>query len=85
MNTRAQSIGISRYILALVVGAVLVWILNLVTSPILAGAANTTSNTQANQATTWFQQLVSWVPIAFVLISFVGIIVYAVFVREVGR
>jgi len=85
MDTRAQSIGISRYILALVVGAVLIWIVQLVTDPILSGAENSTNNAQANQATTWFTQLVDFLPVAFVLISTTGIIIYAVFIREVGR
>jgi len=85
MNERAQSIGISRYILALVVGAVLIWIVKLVTDPILSGARASTNNTKANQATTWFGQLVDFLPVAFVLISTTGIIIYAVFIREVGR
>ena len=85
MDNRAQSIGIARYILALTVGAVLIWIVNLVSSPILAGATNSTNNAQANQATTWFSELVGFLPVAFVLISTTGIIVYAVFIREVGR
>jgi len=85
MDQRAQSIGISRYVLALIVGAVLIWIVDLVTSPILNGAENSTNNAQANQATTWFGQLIDFLPVAFVLISTTGIIIYAVFIREVGR
>lgn len=82
MDNRAQSIGIARYILGLIVGAVMVWIVTLITDPILSGSENATSNAAANQATTWLSQWVDWFPMLFLLISFVGIIVYSIFVRE---
>jgi len=85
MDNRAQSIGISRFILSLVVGAFVTWIVWLVTDPILSYAGNTTSNSQANQATTWFQDLTGYLPIAFLLIGFFGVIVLAIFQREVLR
>jgi len=85
MDTRAQSIGIARFILSLIVGAVMYWIVSLVTSPVLARARTSTNNATANQATTWFETGVNYLPLAFALISMMGLIVYSIFVREVGR
>lgn len=85
MDNRAQiSLGISRVFLALIVGAVMVWIVQLSTEKILSGATTATSHTGANQATTWFQQGIEYLPLAFLLISFFGIIVLAVFRRGVA-
>jgi hypothetical protein len=85
MDTRAQSIGIARFVLSLVVGAVMFWIVSLVTDPLTSRAMDTTSNQSANTATGWFQTGVQNLPLIFALISFMGLIVYSVFVREVGR
>jgi hypothetical protein len=85
MDTRAQSVGISRFLLSLVVGAFVVWIVQDISSPILGGAANATSNPQANQATVWFQDAVVWLPLGFLLIAFFGLLVLAIFQREVLR
>jgi len=83
MDTRAQSMGIARFLLGILVAAPVIWIVNDVTDPILDGAANATSNTQANTATTWMQDWIAWFPVLFLLISAFGLVVYAVFVREV--
>lgn len=85
-DRRGQSIGISRFFLALVVGAVVIWIVNLITSPILNRASNATSNASANQATVWLSDWFNWTPIFFLLVSFIGVIVFAVYRREIiGR
>jgi len=83
MDTRAQSIGISRYLLALVVGAFVVWIVQDITKPILNGAANATSNPEANQATGWLSDGVTYLPLWFLLVSFFGLLVGAIYAREV--
>jgi len=85
MDTRAQSIGIARFILSLIVGAVMYWIVDLVTSPLTTRASNTTSNATANQATNWFTTGISYLPLFFAVVSMMGLIVYSIFVREVGR
>jgi len=82
MDDRAQSIGIARFFLGLIVGAVCLWIINKITSPLLNRAANQTSNATANTATTWLSDWIGWLPIAILLTSFLGLIVYSVFVRE---
>jgi len=85
MNDRAQSIGIARYFLAFIVGAIVYWIADLVSSPILDGAYNATQNETARQATQWFEQSVSYMPLAMALISFLGMIALSVFYREALR
>jgi TRAP-type C4-dicarboxylate transport system permease large subunit len=85
MNDRGQSIGIARFFLALMVGAIMYWIATLVTDPLLAGSRNATNNATANQATQWFEQGVAAIPLAVTLIAFVGIIALSVFMREVDR
>lgn len=86
MDTRGQSIGIARYFLALIVGAIMIWIVNEVTSPILSGAENSTTNATANQATMWMQDIIGYLPIAFLILGFFSLVVYSVFVREaIGR
>lgn len=82
-DTRAQSIGIARYFLTLLVGAPVVWIVWEVTGRILPGAKTATSDAQANQATTWIQQGIDYLPIWILLLSFFGLLVLAIYQREV--
>lgn len=86
MDTRAQSIGLARFVLALIVGAVMIWIVQRIGGEILPGAKNATSNSQANQATVWMQDWIGWLPVGFLLLGLFSIIVYSVFIREaIGR
>lgn len=85
MVDRAQSIGIARFLLGLIVAAVVSWILTLVTAPLLERAETTTGSETANQGTQWFTQGVEWFPIFALLVSVLGLIVYGVYVREVSR
>jgi hypothetical protein len=85
MDTRAQSIGIARFFLALGVGAIAYFILDHVTSPVLDRATNSTGNATANQATVWFTDIVGLVPIMILFLAFLSVIVLTVFQREVLR
>jgi len=85
MDNRAQSVGLARFILSLIAAAPIVWIVWESTSRILPGAKNAKNSTKANQATVWIQQGIDWLPLAFLLIAFFGIIVLAIFQREVLR
>jgi hypothetical protein len=85
MGDRAQSIGLARFVLCLIVGAFVVWIVRSLSTRILPGAKTATNSTKANQATTWLQQGVDWLPIALLLIAFFGIVVLAIYQREVLR
>jgi len=85
MDNRAQSIGLARFLLSLIVAAPLTWILWQVSDRILPEAKNATSNGTANQATVWIQDGVQWFPVALLLISFFGVIVLAIYQRELLR
>jgi len=85
MDTRAQSVGLARFILSLIVGAPVIWIVWQITDPILTGASNATNSTQANEATTWLNQGIDWLPILFLLIAFFGVIVLSIYQRELLR
>jgi len=86
MDSRAQgSISVARFFLGLIVGAILFWILSKIATPILSGAKETTNAPQANQATTWFQQGVDFLPVWYLIIGLFGLLVLAVFQREVLR
>jgi hypothetical protein len=85
MDNRAQSVGIARFILSLIAAAPIVWIVWQTTSRILPGAKNATSHSQANQATVWIQDGIDWLPVAFLLVAFFGIVILAIYQREVLR
>lgn len=86
MTDRGQgAIGTARFFLALIVGAVLFWILSAVTTPVLDRAANATSNATANQATGWHESFIGMVPVIVLLAAFISVIVAAVYYREVLR
>lgn len=88
MHTRGQagSIGIWRFFLSLIVGGILIMLaLNPIAGPLLDRAANSTTNTTANQGTAWLQAGVDNMPIIFLIISFFGLIAGAVYMREVLR
>jgi len=81
---RAQAVGIFRLFLALGVGAVVYWILQLVTDPLFARASESAaSNSAGAQGTAYLQQGVQFFPLAAAMISFFGLIAYSVFTREV--
>lgn len=84
-DTRGQPIGLGRFFLSLIVGAILIFIVATVTSPILDRARNTGQTQTAADATSWFQSAVDLLPIVFLLIAFFGILAVAVFQREVLR
>lgn len=84
-DTRGQPMGIARFFLVLVVGAILYWIMSLVSEPILTRAANATSNPDANQATQWFQMGFDLTILFIIMLSFAGMIAVAVLARVMAR
>lgn len=85
MDNRAQSIGIIHFFVSLGVGAIVLWIVQKIGSPILSGAETATTNGTANQATNWLQTGVDYLPMIFLFIAFFGITALAVFQRGAGR
>jgi len=82
MNTRAQSVGIGQFVLTLVVGGVVIYLVTVMGEAILPGAQTATGNETANQATTWLQTVPDLLPIIILMIGFLGLIVLAIFRRE---
>lgn len=84
-DTRAQSIGISRYFLTMIVGAVLFWIASQATEKPLNEAMNATDNATANTGTQYFMTAIDMIPILIALLALFSIIALAIFQREVLR
>lgn len=85
MDDRAQSVGLARFVLSLIAAVPIVWIVWESTSRILPGAKAGTNHSKANQATVWIQDGIDWLPMAFLLVAFFGIIILAIYQREVLR
>jgi len=82
----ADSIGILRFFLSLAVGAVMVFIAQEITEPILTRASSRTAGTDGATGTVWLEIAGEYLPIIFLGIAFFGFIAYSVFVRRgVGR
>lgn len=82
----AGSIGLSRFFLSVfVVGALLSFILMELGTPLLTGAQDATNDPTSNQASGWLLDFIDIVPIIMLLVGFLGIILLAIFQREVLR
>lgn len=84
-DTRAQAMGIARFFLALGSGAIVVYIVTKVTTPLLDTAAERGSGQVATTGTDYLRQAVDFMPVAVLLVSFFGVVAAAVFAREVLR
>jgi len=80
-DNRAQSIGISRLFLALGVGFVMVMIVNQTTQPMFALIGQ--PDAIATNGTSWLNELIANLPLAYALISLFGLVAYSVFRRQV--
>ena len=82
MDDRGQAVCIVRYILALMVGAAVTWVVWEISNPLLDDSKAATSNATANQGTEWLRTGVNNFPIFFLGISFFGLVALAVYERE---
>jgi len=86
MDERAQgAISIARIFLALAVGAVCIWILNSVATPILDMAGQQSSDPVATAGNSYLTAGVEFIPALFLFITFFGTVAGAVYYREVVR
>lgn len=86
MDDRGQAIGISHFFLALGVGAVVIWIVKEVTAPLFTHVnGRTETGEAAATGTQYLQEGVAYLPVAFVGISFFGLVAYSVYTREAVR
>lgn len=81
MDTRAQSIGIARFFLALFVGAIIIFMVNTVAEGVLPGARSAGDASYATQGSAWLTDGITLLPIFIVLISVFGIVVLALYQR----
>lgn len=85
-DNRGQAIGIARLFLGLGVGAVMLFIIGAVTAPLFTHVKGQTDpGSMGATGTMYLQQGIEGLALAFLLISFFGIVAYAVFSREVLR
>jgi len=85
-DTRGQgAIGVGRYLLGLVVGIIVIWVVNAIARPILTMAGEQGSGQTATQGTAYMTGAVDALPLVVLLVSLFGIIVYAVITRQVAR
>lgn len=82
-DERGLALGLAALALALIAGAILIWIIQLAGNPILDYAANSTNNATANTATGWFRSYLTFIPAIFMVLGLFGTIVYAVYTRSV--
>lgn len=83
-DTRGQAVGYSNFFLALLVGAIMFWIVEAVTSPILSTARDHGTDPVAEQSTTWVTQFINMLPVMWLLIAFFSLVVLAVFLRKIS-
>jgi hypothetical protein len=85
-DERGQSIGLSRFFMSVfLVGSILYFITSQVGKPMLKGAQNATTNATMNQGSTMLLDVVNLMPLIMLFVGFTGMIVLAVYQREVLR
>lgn len=87
MNDRGQATGIANFFLAILVGAIMTWILDEVTSPLVSRMQNQTAATDTVGTTMndWWVLIFDNQPVMFLLITFFSLIALSVFQRAVLR
>lgn len=85
MDNRASAIGISRFFLALLVGAVVYWIVESITEPLFKYSADSSSDPVAMEANNYLQTFGGHLPIIFLFFAFFSLLALAIFQREFLR
>jgi hypothetical protein len=83
-SERGQAIGILRLFLGLMFGAIVYWIVQIATDPMLAYADNSSSDSVSSQGTTWIESGIDYLPLLFLFLGFFGLIALSVFRRRGG-
>lgn len=82
IDNRGQSVGIPRFLLALLGALVLAWIVQRITAPILAGSRDAATSAEATQSVAWLTVGVENLFLWFLVIAVFGIVSLSVFQRE---
>lgn len=83
-DTRGQAVGYSNFFLALLVGAVMYWVVDAVTSPLLATARDHGTGPVAEQSTGWITEFTNMLPVMWLFIAFFSLVVLSVFLRKIS-
>lgn len=83
-DTRAQSIGISNFFLALLVGAVMTWIIGAIARPVHSQMEDRTAAGDVVGLTMndWIGAVIDNQPILFLLIAFFSLIAISIYQRQ---
>lgn len=84
-DTRAQATGIANFLLSLLVGAIMAWILQAITNPVFAYADDNVTDAEAQVTQGWLEAVVGNFPVMVLIIAFVSLIALSVYQREVLR
>lgn len=86
-SDRGQATGISNFLLAIVVGAVMTWIIGRVTDPVLALMDDRLAegDTVGHTALTYAEAFLQNQPIMFLGIAFFSLLVLSIYQREMAR
>lgn len=87
MDDRAQATGIANFFLALLVGAVMSWIITSITTPLFDHADETVaaSDQVGATATNYFKIFITNFPMLFLFFSVFSILALSVYQREFLR
>lgn len=85
MADRGQTIGIVRFFLSLIAGSFIAWMVWEVTTPILERADAAEAGQMGNEATGWITSGVEFIAIIFLGIAVFGLLILAIYQREVIR
>jgi len=83
LDNRAQSVGIGKFLLSLVVALILAWIVQTITDPILAEAESEATAPAAVESSAWFASATDSLFLFFLVIAVFGVVALAVYQREV--
>lgn len=85
-DDRAQAIGFSRFLMAtFVIGSLMWFLMDQVGRPLAQGAKNSTGNATMNQGSNWLLDFVDLLPAVILVTGVLGVIVLAIYQREVLR
>lgn len=84
-DERGDATGIANFILALVVGAAVTWIVREISAPLLAKSANASNDQVATTTNGWLDTYIAQLPMLFLFLAFFSLIALAIYQREVLR
>lgn len=85
MDNRGSATGIARFFLALLVGAIVTWIVYEITNPLFSHVKDSGGDPVQQTATGYLEVFQANLPVIFLLFAFFSLLALAVFQREILR